>query len=130
MAFRIVGPLFVILFLIAGCGRSQSTTQETTQDNYQVTFTTEPAQPNIGNGVVIVTVKDGSAQPVDGARLSVEANMNHAGMVPVRADASGSEGGVYRVPLKWTMGGAWFVDVEITTQDDQIIRRRFPVDVK
>jgi len=34
------------------------------------------------------------------------------------------------VPLKWTMGGAWYVDVKIITAGGQTIQRRFQVDVK
>ncbi len=128
-AFFLAVLLITGLVLLGGCGRSQSAAPQT-QDNYQVTFATEPAQPLIGDGTVIVTVKDKAGQPVDGARLAIEANMNHAGMVPVNAEASGGQAGVYRVPLKWTMGGAWYVDVKITTAGGQTIERRFPVDVK
>lgn len=117
------------LVLLGGCGRSQSAAPQT-QDDYQVTFATEPAQPLIGDGTVIITVKDKTGQPVDGAQLAIEANMNHAGMVPVNAEAAGGQAGVYRVPLKWTMGGAWYVDVQITTTAGETIQRRFPVDVK
>lgn len=128
-AFLLAGLLIIVLVLLGGCGRNQSAEPQT-QDDYQVTFATEPAQPLIGDGTVIITVKDKAGQPVDGARLSIEANMNHAGMVPVNAEASGSEAGVYRLPLKWTMGGAWYVDVKIATAGGQTIERRFPVDVK
>lgn len=128
-AFLLPALLILGLLLLGGCGRSQSAVPQT-QDDYQVTFTTEPTQPLIGDGTVIITVKDKAGQPVDGARLAIEANMNHAGMVPVNAEASGGQAGVYRVPLKWTMGGAWYVDVKITTTGGQAIQRRFPVDVK
>lgn len=128
-AFFLAVLLITGLMLLGGCGRSQSAAPQT-QDDYQVIFATEPAQPLIGDGTVIVTVKDKVGQPVDGARLAIEANMNHAGMVPVNAEAAGGQAGVYRVPLKWTMGGAWYVDVKITTAGGQTIQRRFPVDVK
>jgi len=128
-AFFLVLMLIVGLVLPGGCWRSQSAAPQT-QDDYQVTFATEPAQPLIGDGTVIITVKDKAGKPVDGARLAIEANMNHAGMVPVNAETSGGQAGVYRVPLKWTMGGAWYVDVKIITAGGQTIQRRFPVDVK
>lgn len=128
-AFLLTGSLLIVLGMLGGCGRNDSASQET-QDTYQVRFATEPASPLTGDGTIIVTVKDESGLPVDGARLSIEANMNHAGMVPVYADATGSQSGVYRLPLTWTMGGAWYVDVKITTTGGQIIRRHFPVNVK
>jgi hypothetical protein len=128
-ALFLAGSLILLVGLLGGCGRSNSAAQET-QDDYQVTFATEPAQPLVGAGSVLVTVEDKSGQPIAGASVSIEANMNHAGMIPVSGVATESESGLYRVPLKWTMGGAWYVDVRITTSDGQIIRRRFPVDVK
>lgn len=128
-ALFVVTMLLAALVGVAGCGRSQSGTAEIT-DTYQVTFATEPAQPAIGDGLVIITLKDAAGKPVDGARIAVEANMNHAGMVPVNAESAGSQGGEYRIPLKWTMGGAWYVDARITLPDGQVIQRRFPTDVK
>jgi hypothetical protein len=129
-AFLLAGLLILLVVMLGGCGRSQSAANIETKDDYQVTFATEPAAPSMGDGTVVITVKDKAGQPVDGARVSIEANMNHAGMTPEHADATTSEAGVYRLPLTWTMGGAWYVDAKITLHDGSVIRRRFPVDVK
>ena len=61
--------------------------------------------------------------------FAIEANMSHAGMMPVMADSAAGKDGVYRVPLNWTMGGDWYVDVKFTLPDGQTITRRFPVHV-
>jgi hypothetical protein len=66
---------------------------------------------------------------VDNAQLAIEANMSHAGMTPVMADGAAGKGGVYRVPLTWTMAGDWYVDVKFTLPDGQTITRRFPLQV-
>jgi hypothetical protein len=124
-----VAGVLAALTAVGGCGRSQPAANEV-QDTYQVTFATEPVQPLIGDGVVIITLKDAAGKPVDGARIAVEANMNHAGMVPVNAESGASQDGVYRIPLRWTMGGAWYVDARITLPDGEVIQRRFPTDVK
>lgn len=129
-AFLLAGVLALLLVAVAGCGRSQSASAVETKDDYQVTFATEPAAPLMGDGLVVITVKDKAGQPVDGARVWIEANMNHAGMTPENAETATSAVGVYRLPLKWTMGGAWYVDAKITLRDGTEIRRRFPVDVK
>ena len=114
---------------LTGCGRVERRSPET-QDSFTVTFATDPAPPIIGQGTVILTLRDAAGRAVDDARVAIEANMNHAGMVPVNAETSGSQGGVYRVPLRWTMGGDWYVDVRFTLPDGQIVGRRFPVSVK
>lgn len=116
------------LGLIAGCGRAGGSPE--TKDNFTVTFATEPAAPVMGAGVVVLTLADPAGQPVTDAAVAIEANMSHAGMVPVNAEEVGGEGGVYRVPLEWTMRGDWYVDVQFTLADGQIVGRRFPAIVK
>jgi hypothetical protein len=129
-AFLLAGLLILLALAAAGCGRSESGGAVETKDDYQVTFATEPAAAVQGEGTILITVKDKAGQPVDNARVSVEANMSHAGMKPEYADVSASQAGTYRLPLKWTMGGSWYVDTTITLGDGTVIRRRFPVDVK
>ena len=127
-AFLGVG-LALVGLLIVGCGRAQHAAPEA-NDGFTVTFATEPAAPAVGDGSVVVTLTDASGHPVDGAQLAVEANMSHAGMTPVNAVATGSQDGIYRVPLAWTMSGDWFVDVKFILPDGQAVARRFPVNVQ
>ncbi|MGE5603448.1 MAG: FixH family protein [Nitrososphaerales archaeon] len=128
-ALYVVALLALCLMAVAGCGRSQSAVTQT-QDAYQVSFATDPAPANQGAGAVIVTIKDQQGQGIDGARVAIEANMNHAGMKPENAEATTGSGGEYRLPLNWTMGGEWYVDVTITLQNGEVVRRRFPVGVE
>ena len=118
-----------LLLLITGCGRVQQA-EPAAQDSYVVTLTAEPAPPAVGDGTVIVTLRDSAGQPVDNAQLAIEANMSHAGMAPVLADSAAGKDGVYRVPLSWTMAGDWYVDVKFTLPDGQKVTRRFPVQVQ
>jgi hypothetical protein len=117
-----------LLLLLAGCGRVQQA-NPATPDSYAVTLATEPAPPVVGDGAVIVTLRDAAGQPADNAQLAIEANMSHAGMTPVMADGAAGKDGVYRVPLTWTMAGDWYVDVKFTLPDGQKITRRFPMQV-
>ncbi|MCX6027781.1 MAG: FixH family protein [Chloroflexi bacterium] len=121
--------LATLLVALAGCGRVQKVAPAT-DDGLTITMTVEPSPPMIGEGIVVLTVKDASGQPVAGAQVEVEGNMSHAGMMPSFGKAVGSQGGVYRVPIKWTMGGDWYVDVKLTLPDGKIATRRFPVTVK
>lgn len=121
--------MVLLLVLLAGCGRMQQA-DTATQDSYAVTMVVEPSPPVVGSGTVVATLKDESGRPVDGARLEVEANMNHAGMVPVLANTGESRAGLYRVPLQWTMAGDWTVDLKFTLPDGSHVVRRYPVSVK
>jgi len=118
----------VLLLLLAGCGRVQQA-NPATPDSYMVTLTANPAPPVVGAAAVSVTLRDAAGQPVDDARVAIEANMSHAGMTPVMADGAAGQDGVYRVPLTWTMAGDWYVDVKFTLPDGQKITRRFPLQV-
>lgn len=122
--------LFVLLALTAtACGRVQAP-DPTTQDSYKVTFATEPASPRVGDGVIVLTLATPGGEAVNNAQVELEANMSHAGMVPVRARGSGGQAGTYRIPLRWTMAGDWYVDVRFTLPDGALIGRRFGVTVK
>lgn len=123
-----VGPVLVLLMAV-GCGRAQHA-DPTTRDSFAVTLATEPAAAVVGDGAVLIALHDAAGQPVDGAQLAIEANMSHAGMTPVTASGQGSQEGVYRVPLRWTMAGDWYVDVTFTLADGTKLARRFPLNVR
>jgi hypothetical protein len=125
----LTGVLVLLAVFMSGCGRSQSSVTET-NDDYQVTLATDPAPAQQGAGTVIVVIKDKQGQGVDAARVSIEGNMSHAGMKPEYADSTIGASGEYHLPLSWTMGGSWYVDVKITLRNGEVVRRRFPVDVK
>ena len=130
-ARRVVSCLIGVglVALLAGCGRIQQR-GPSAPDGFSVTLATEPAPPVVGDGFVIITMADSAGEPVDGARLSLEGNMSHAGMAPVFAQASDGQQGVYRVPFQWTMAGDWFLDLRATLAGGQRVDRRFPVRVE
>lgn len=68
-----------------------------------------PTPPHVGTTDVVVSLTDASEQPVAGATLRLEGNMNHAGMKPVFSDLKETESGRYEGTLEFTMGGDWFV---------------------
>jgi hypothetical protein len=118
----------VLLALSAGCGRMQPA-GSAPQDGFTVTLTTQPAPPVVGAGMLVVSLRDPAGQPVAGARLQIEGNMNHAGMKPSYGKVTAAEGGQYTITLPWTMAGDWIVDIKATLTDGRVISRRFPVAV-
>jgi len=99
-------------------------------DGYSVSLASEPASPAVGAGTLLITLRDASGQPVEGARLEVEGNMSHAGMIPVAGAVQSAEAGEYRVAIEWTMAGDWFVDVKFSLPDGAAVTRRFPIGVR
>lgn len=121
--YRIILPLLVLsLLAAAGCRESARTTPA---PDLQITLDYEPRTPVVGEATFIVTLRDAAGQIVTNAAVSVRGDMNHAGMVPVLAEAEPPEDGVYRVPFQWTMGGDWVVTVVATLPDGTAVTRTF-----
>lgn len=87
----------------------------------------EPRPPRVGAARVTLRVADASGRPLGGARVRLEANMSHAGMRPVFAEASEQEPGRYRTELEFTMAGDWVVLVRLVLPDGREIERQFDV---
>jgi hypothetical protein len=58
----------------------------------------------------------------------MEAEMSHAGMVPVFADASEIEPGRYQATMKLSMAGDWRVTVHVTRSGDR--KQIYEFDIK
>lgn len=120
--------LFLILaaLLIFGVTTACRGEEDTLQD-VAVGLQVMPDPPRIGSAVVEVTLLDAAGQPVAGAEMSLEGNMNHAGMVPVLARAAEVSPGHYEAALEFTMGGDWFILVEATLTDGRTLKRKVAV---
>lgn len=126
--------LMFIVALVAGsalpaCGRIQQDRLQEDDGTVVIQMETRPSPPGPGPGTLVFSVTDGQGRPLDNATLDVEGNMTHAGMVPVFAQAVGGEGGLYKVPFEWTMGGDWIVTVKATLADGSLVTRQFNVSV-
>jgi len=108
-----------ITLLLAGCGRG---TQELLDVTVEVTV--EPSPPQMGPAMVTVNLYDSANQPIIGAAIELEGNMNHAGMVPVVATASEVTPGQYQGNLNLTMAGDWFILVQADLPDGRSMEHR------
>lgn len=80
-----------------------------------VELLTRPAR--VGPASIEITVRDDDVA-VSGASVRVTGDMTHAGMVPVVADASEVEDGVYRSDgFAFDMAGDWVITVDVTLPD-------------
>ncbi|MBV7329302.1 FixH family protein [Chloroflexi bacterium TSY] len=70
-----------------------------------------------------VAVMDMDGNPVTDALVSLEGNMNHAGMIPVFTDPVTDDAetdGVYQVPFGFTMLGDWIITVSAEMADGSV----------
>jgi len=116
------GALVVLLAVFAGCGAPAAD-----EPDAQVDLTLAPSPPVVGQADVTVKLATASGDPIKGAEVRLEGNMNHAGMKPTFADLAEADGGAYQGSLEFTMGGDWYVLVTATTSDGARIERQIDV---
>lgn len=68
------------------------------------------------------SLRDKKNFPIRDARILVEANMNHAGMVPVKTEAQSIDNG-YRASLLLTMHGEWILFLTIISPDGSLTNK-------
>jgi hypothetical protein len=86
------------------------------QNSAAIQVTLLPAPEGPSGEYLTVQLADAEGAPITDAMVSLEGNMNHAGMVPVITegvadDADGASDGVYQVPFAFTMNGDWIITV-------------------
>jgi hypothetical protein len=121
---RPTAALFVLVFL-ATLGCAGGATTESGDVKIDLAFRPDP--PKVGQAAAVVTLADKDGQPIRGAKVKLEGDMNHAGMTPVFADAKEVEPGKYEAALEFTMGGDWFVLVNATLADGRKLTRKVDV---
>jgi hypothetical protein len=134
-SMRVVGTFLLIglLVVLAGCSRTQPEAGEPEAgDLLQVTLL--PAPEGVGGETLSVQLVGSDGGPITNASVSLEGNMNHAGMVPVVTpavtdDVDGDLDGVYWVPFAFTMHGDWIITVFITLADGSTLERNVDVTV-
>jgi hypothetical protein len=107
----------------AGCSRRDAASAVVT-----VEHAVSPEPPKVGPATVILKLADTTARPVPGARITIEAEMSHAGMPPVFEGASETGPGEYRAHLKFAMAGDWVILLHIRLPGGQTLERQFNVD--
>jgi hypothetical protein len=85
-----------------------------------------PQPVRVGAVTVAFSVTE-QGKPVSGARISVEANMSHAGMSPVFAEAKEAQPGSYRSQLTFPMAGDWVLLLHGTLADGKKFERQIHV---
>jgi hypothetical protein len=101
---------------------------EANQPELKMDLQLEPSPPVVGDAEVSLKMTDASGQPVEGAEVRVEGNMNHAGMKPSFADLKEVEPGRYAGTLEFTMGGDWFLLITAKTAEGKTVEQK--IDVK
>ena len=110
------------LALLQGCRR-----QTAQPAVLRLTHEVSPQPPRVGQTKIALVLRDTAGQPVSGARIKLEANMSHAGMAPVLADATEAAPGNYVATLELSMAGDWIVVVHASLADGRKLDQQFEI---
>lgn len=105
-----------------GCRREARNAAEV-----QTELTFSPSPPQVGPSAVQLRLADVDGAPLTGARVRLEGNMNHAGMIPSFADLTESQPGQYVGTLEFTMGGDWFILVTAVAANGRHLEHKIDV---
>ena len=119
-AFRLVVSVGVLL--LVGCNH-EATSGRTVDMAYQIT----PQPVRVGSAEINLRLQDTASRPITHARVSLEADMAHAGMAPVFGKAEELDGGRYHGQINFTMPGDWVVLVDMSLPDGQKLERQIEV---
>lgn len=117
-------PSLLVLAALAGCSGGGS---HDGAEDVKVDFTLQPRPLRVGPATATIQLTDKGGQPLRGAALKLEGNMNHAGMKPVFADVKEVGPGKYEGTLELSMGGDWFVLIDGTLADGRKLKRKVDV---
>ena len=115
--------LLCFIMISTACGRSNSNDQP----GIGLDFDISPNPPVVGAATLTLRLTNSDGQPIAGAAIELEGNMNHAGMTPEFSQASEVSPGQYEAPLEFTMGGDWFILVKATLGDGSKLERQIDV---
>lgn len=117
----------MLLLVGSGCARES---QKAAPEAAQINLTTVPYPPILGESRLVIQVTDNNGRPVNDAMLDIKGDMTHAGMTPILAQMKGGgEEGFYNVPIAWTMGGDWIIQVKVTLPDSTTASKQFDLRV-
>jgi hypothetical protein len=90
---------------------AESSLSATPGDYVEVRVATEPSPPISGTATLILTLRDGAGQPVEGAQVTVSPLMPaHAHVEPSGpAEPVAGSPGQYTFPVHFVMGGPWLI---------------------
>jgi hypothetical protein len=92
-----------------------------------VTHEVSPQPPQVGQVTITLNVTDAAGKPVTGARITLEGNMSHPGMVPVFVDATETGAGRYLSTMELSMAGDWYVIAHVTLADSRKLDHQFEI---
>lgn len=121
---RLPTCLAIVLLVVAGCRQQQPVAPADIQLELKASDTV------VGETTLMLIVMDSDSKPLSNpGTLSVRGDMNHAGMVPVFAEAEAAIDGVFSLPFEWTMAGSWLVEASLKLPSGDVASETFTFEI-
>ncbi len=101
-----------LALFLAACGGG-ATPQATPVPEAQITLTTHPNPPAVGDIELVFDVADREGQPVTGANVDVIADHTDMGGMTMHGVATEQGNGRYAITAGFSMAGKWVVTVQV-----------------
>lgn len=114
--------LFVFIsLLVVACGGSQPSPVASSSE-INIEIETNPRPMMMGNGEVILTIKDSNGSPIEGA--TVDLTLEHLGhnMGSMTGTATEQGNGRYAINAGFSMSGTWKLTVTVTKDGSSYIK--------
>jgi len=87
-----------------------------------------PQPARVGPATVTLKLADATGRSLTGAHVAIEADMSHAGMNALFAEAKETEPGRYQAHVQFQMAGDWVILLHVTLPSGERLERQ--IDVK
>ena len=115
--------ILALILIAAGCRQQQLQSSDVKLDVLASDLL-------VGETTLLVHVQDRAGKLFEKpGSITVRADMNHAGMLPVFAEAENSLNGVFTLPFEWTMAGGWIVEASLTLESGEIVTQTFDYEI-
>ena len=126
-----VSILLVSALFVSACSAPPPAPAPAISSQPQVTITTNPNPPTAsGETELLFDVKDANGKALNGAELTVLADMIGMGMGMMQGKATDQGNGRYATKVPFSMAGDWKVTVELRQGNDLLVRQDFTLPVK
>jgi hypothetical protein len=122
LARRLVGFVCAATLVTVGCFKPVEPPPSVAIDHE---ISPQPAR--VGPVTLTLKLSDVTGKPLTGAHIAVEADMSHAGMSPLFAEAKEMELGRYQTRLEFQMAGDWVILLHVMLPDGTKLERQIDV---
>ena len=112
----------VATLLTAGCSRPAEAPPVV-----EIEHAISPQPVRVGPATITLKLADGAGTTVTRAHIEIEADMSHAGMRPLFAEAKETEPGRYQAHLDFQMAGDWVILLHVTLPGGKKLERQIDV---